>query len=129
MSNDDDVRVVVVDDVVDVADTLAMQLKLDGYSVFTAYSAAEAILGIEQHHPHCVLLDIDMPGIDGYELVTLLRHRFKNDLVLIAVSGADDEKARVTEAFSMVDHYFRKPVDTRALRKVLPLLPSTGRGL
>ena len=128
MSNDE-VKVVVVDDIVDVADTLAMQLKLDGYSVYTAYSAAEAILSIEEHHPHCVLLDIDMPGIDGYELVTLLRHRFKNDLVLIAVSGADDERARVTETFSMVDHYFRKPVDTRALRKVLPSLSNSGLGL
>jgi CheY-like chemotaxis protein len=121
MSNDD-VRVVVVDDVVDVADTLAMQLKLDGYIVYTAYSAAEAIRHIEQHHPHCVLLDIDMPGIDGYELVTLLRNRFKDDLVLIAVSGSDDKRARVTKTFSMVDHYFRKPVDARVLRKVLPSL-------
>lgn len=123
----DDVRVVVVDDVVDVADTLAMQLELDGYSVHTAYGAEEAILKIEQHHPHCVLLDIDMPGIDGYELVTLLRHRFKDDLVLIAVSGSDDAKARVSETFSMVDHYFRKPIDTRALRKVLPPLGEAGQ--
>jgi DNA-binding response OmpR family regulator len=128
MSNDE-VSVVVVDDVMDVADTLAMQLKMAGYSVHTAYSAADAILAIEQNHPHCVLLDIDMPGIDGYELVTLLRHRFKNELVLIAVSGWDDEQARVTETFSMVDHYFRKPVDTRALRKVLPSLSNFGQSL
>ena len=127
--SDDEVRVVVVDDVIDVADTLAMQLKLDGYSVYTAYSAAEAILGIEQTRPHCVLLDIDMPGIGGYELVTMLRHRFKYDLVLVAVSGSDDEKARVSETFSMVDHYFRKPIDTRALRKVLPVRQGSGRGL
>ena len=127
MSNDA-VRVVVVDDVVDVADTLAMQLTLDGYTVHTAYSAAEAILEIEEHHPHCVLLDIDMPDIDGYEFVTLLRHRFKDDVVLIAVSGSDEAQARVSETFSMVDHYFRKPIDTRALRKVLPSLGDTARG-
>lgn len=123
----DDVRVVVVDDVVDVADALAMQLKLDGYSVYTAYSAEEAILGIEQHHPHCVLLDIGMPGIDGYELATLLRHRYKDEVVLVAVTGLDETQARVSDTFSVVDHYFRKPVDTKALRKMLPPLGDTGR--
>ena len=57
------VRIVVVDDVVDVADTLAMQLTLDGYDVATAYAANDAIQRIEAHQPHCVLPDISMPDI------------------------------------------------------------------
>jgi DNA-binding response OmpR family regulator len=116
--NSDTLKVLVVDDVLDAADALAMRLGLDGYSVHTAYSAEQAILAIEAQQPHCVLLDICMPGIDGYELATMLRHRYKDELVLIAVTGADETQARVADTFSVVDHYLRKPVDTRELRKL-----------
>ncbi len=122
-----EVRVVVVDDAVDVADTLAMQLQLDGYTVYTAYGAEQAVLAIEQHHPHCVLLDIHMPGIDGFELASLLRHRYKDDLVLIAVTGSDESEARVADTYAVVDHYFRKPVNTQALRVLLPALRGGGQ--
>jgi DNA-binding response OmpR family regulator len=114
----DAVRLLVVDDLLDAADALAVKLSLDGYDVRTAYSAEQAILEIEAHHPHCVLLDICMPGIDGFELATLLRHRYKDELILIAVTAADETQPRVSDAFSVVDHYFRKPVDTQALRKL-----------
>ncbi len=122
----DEVRVVVVDDVPDVADTLAMQLMLDGYTVVTAYSADEAIRAVERHQPHCVLLDIGMPGIDGCELAALLRHRYHDDVVLIAVTGSDETHARVTDTYALVDHHLRKPLDTKALRKLLPTLASPG---
>lgn len=118
----DEVRVLVVDDVKDAADTLAMVLSLDGYSVATAHSGEEAILLVEKHKPHCVILDIAMPGIDGYELATLLRHRYDNDIVLIAVTGWTDSVARVADTFSVVDHYFQKPVDPDRLRRLLPTL-------
>jgi DNA-binding response OmpR family regulator len=119
MAIHDTVRVVVVDDVPDAADMLALRLQLDGHQVRTAYTAEQAVLEIENHHPHCVLLDICMPGMDGYELATLLRHRFKNDVVLIAVTGADETQASVSNTFSVVDHYLRKPVDPNDLRKLL----------
>jgi CheY-like chemotaxis protein len=118
----EEVRVVVVDDVKDAAETLAMLLSTDGYSVATALSGEEAILAIEKHSPHCVILDIAMPGIDGYELATLLRHRYNNDIVLIAVTGWSDREARVADTFAVVDHYFQKPVDPNHLRRLLPAL-------
>ena len=119
MVKGDAVRVVVVDDMLDAADALALRLELDGYEVRTAYSAEQAVLEIEDHRPHCVLLDVCMPGTDGYELATLLRHRFKDDVVLIAVTGADETQGRVADTFALVDHYLRKPVDARELRKLL----------
>ena len=120
--DDDEVRVVVVDDMKDAADTLAMLLSMDGYSVSTAHSGEEAILLIEARNPHCVILDIAMPGIDGYELATLLRHRYGDDIVLIAVTGWNDSDARVADTFSVVDHYFQKPVEPQMLRRLLPAL-------
>ena len=124
---DEAVRIVVVDDITDVADALAAQLTLDGYRVATAYAADDAIRRIEALQPHCVLLDIGMPDIDGYELATLLRHRYKDDIVLIAVTGSDEKAARVADTFALVDHYFQKPLDPAALRKLLPPLRAGGR--
>lgn len=121
------IKMVVVDDVADVADALSAQLALEGYQVSTAYDAHGAIQRIEQQQPHCVLLDIGMPDIDGCQLAALLRHRFKDDIVLIAVSGSNEEQARRSGAFAVVDTYFQKPLDSAALKKILPSLLKADR--
>jgi DNA-binding response OmpR family regulator len=118
-SSDDEVRVVVVDDMLDIADTLAELLEMDGYKVVTAGDAAHALEAIERHRPHCVLLDIHMPGGDGCDLSRKLRELYRDDIVLIAVTGYDERSDRVAETFSRVDHYLRKPVDLAELRKLL----------
>ena len=118
----DDVRVVVVDDVRDVAESLALALEMDGYSVRTALEGVGALAVIEEHRPHCVLLDINMPGIDGVELSRLLRERYGDDMVLIAVTGWGHEDDRVSAAFARIDHYLRKPIDPDKLSKLLPPL-------
>ena len=113
------IKIVVVDDVPDVADTLAMQLELAGFLVVTAYSAERAIIAIEEHQPACVLFDIDMPDIDGYELAELLHHGFKRDIVLIAITGSDKAKMQAAKKSSLVDHYFLKPVDVCVLSDII----------
>ena len=117
---DDEVRVVVVDDVSDMAETLAMALELDGYSVKTASNGTQALALIENYRPHCVLLDIDMPGMGGCELSDRLRELYGDDVVIIAVTGWGDAGDRVSDTFSRFDHYIRKPFDPALLRKVLP---------
>ncbi len=116
----DEVRVVVVDDVPDMAETLAMALELDGYCVKTASNGAQALSVIEAYRPHCVLLDIDMPGMGGCELSDRLRELYGDEVVLIAVTGWGDAGDRVSDTFSRFDHYIRKPFDPSLLRKVLP---------
>ena len=118
--NDDDVRVVVVDDVVDAAEVLAETLALSGYKVWIATDGAGALALIETHRPHCVLLDIGMPGMDGNELTRTLRTRYGDDIVLIAVTGREHDDERVSDTFARVDHYLQKPVDADVLRKLLP---------
>ncbi|HRL30985.1 MAG TPA: hybrid sensor histidine kinase/response regulator, partial [Ottowia sp.] len=58
-------------------------------------------------------------GMDGLELTRLLRERYGDAMVLIAVSGSDPDDERVSQTFENVDHYFRKPVDLAALRRLL----------
>ena len=115
----DEVRVVVVDDHPDAAEMLAAVLALEGYRARTATQGAQALSLIEQFRPHLVLLDVNMPGMDGFELTRQLRARYGDEMVLIAVSGSDPADARVSETFDAVDHYFRKPVDLARLRRLL----------
>ncbi|MEO8526353.1 MAG: response regulator [Caldimonas sp.] len=117
---EDEARVVVADDVADIAEALACGLEQDGYKVWIAHDGVEALALIEEHKPHCVLFDINMPGLDGSELSKLLRDRYGDDLVLVAITGWSDTDPRVAEAFARVDHYLRKPIDLAALRKLLP---------
>jgi CheY-like chemotaxis protein len=118
----DEVRVLVVDDLADTAYALAMALELDGYSVMTAHNGREAFDAIDKQLPHCVMMDVDMPDIDGCELSLRLREQYGNDIVLIAMSGRDEADARVAETFLRVDHYLRKPFELDVLRKLLPPL-------
>lgn len=118
--DENEVHIVVVDDVSDAAQAMALALELNGYVVRIASDGLAALALIEERQPHCVLLDVDMPGIDGCELSKILRQRYGDDMVLIAVTGWDDQMERVSETFARVDHYLKKPVDLAFLRKLLP---------
>ena len=118
----DEVRLLVVEDQVEVAEALACGLKLDGYRVRVAHDGVSARALIEVYLPHCVLLDIDLPGIDGNELSRRVRAEHGDDIVQIAVTSSNVDEERVFRTFDRVDHYLRKPVDPASLRKVLPPL-------
>jgi CheY-like chemotaxis protein len=111
-----------VDDVADAAHILAAYLELDGYKVAVAGDGVEALAVVERHRPHCVLLDILMPGGDGCELSRNLRALYGDDVVLVAVTGFDEQDQLVAETFATVDHYLRKPVEPSDLRRLLPAL-------
>jgi CheY-like chemotaxis protein len=116
----EEVRVVVVDDVADAAESLATLLSLDGYTVRTANDGAQAWALIEAFDPVCVLFDVKMPRIDGAELSRRLRGRYGNDIVLVAITGAPEDDEQVKQTFARVDYYLHKPVNTRKLREALP---------
>jgi signal transduction histidine kinase len=114
------VRVLVVDDNRDAADSLALLLNLDGYKVDVANDGATALSEAVRFQPEVVLLDIGMPGMDGYEVARELRAGDPTrSMRLIALTGYgqpdDRERARATG----FDEYLTKPVDPERLRKVL----------
>jgi len=118
----DEVRVVVVDDHVDGAESLAELLTLNGYCVKTAHDGIEAWTLIEEFQPLCVLFDINMPGMDGAELSKRMRASYGNDVVLIAITGAPEDDLHVAETFARVDYYLQKPIDLAKLQVALPPL-------
>lgn len=113
-------RVLVVDDNVDVADTLAELLEALGAIVEVAYDARAALEAISTFEPDAVLVDIGMPDMDGYELARTIRaspqHR---RLLLIALTGWGQEHDHVRSREAGFDHHMVKPPDVADLRHVL----------
>ena len=125
-SSSERLRIAVVDDLADSADTLAAALGLHGLETRTAGNGDEAILVIDTFKPHCVLFDICMPGMDGLELAKHLRSTSGDDLILLAMTGLDPNDMRVADTFHLVDHYFQKPLELDALLRILePVWPSS----
>jgi len=117
----DELRVLVVDDVRDTAESMAIALTLDGFDAKTAFDGVQALALVEAYKPHVVLFDVGMPRMDGHELSRILRERYADEMILIAVTGRDASDHHVLSALERADHYFLKPVNLDALRKVLSI--------
>ena len=108
-------RVFVVDDNRDAADTLGMYLSLEGYDVRVAYDGDEAIEEAHQFQPEVALLDIGLPGKDGYEIARAMRSERDDDVMLIAVTGYTSEDDVAKARAAGFDHHFSKPPNLPAL--------------
>ena len=118
----DKIRVLVVDDVEQAALMLSDLLEQEGFNTRTATNGADALAFVSGFDPHVVLLDLGMPGMDGFELIKHLRAQHGKHIVLIAVTGADPLDKRVAMALKACDAYAAKPVD---LSSLIGLLAST----
>lgn len=113
-------QVLVVDDNGDGADTMQLLLEADGFDAVATYSGADAVEMVKKCKPNVVLMDLGMPGMDGYEAVRLIRQQPGGaDILAIAVTGwnQDDTIRRIREAG--FDHHFVKPVEYDKLRQLL----------
>lgn len=105
-------RVLVVDDNIDTATGLARLLKFFGHDVQVAYDGPAALEAARAHHPEIVLLDIGLPGMDGYEVVKRLRmEECCKDSLIIAASGYGQDEDRHRSREAGFDHHLVKPVD------------------
>lgn len=113
-------RVLVVDDNVDSAESLAMLLKHAGHAARTAFHGAAALKAVEEHSPEVVLLDIGMPQMDGYEVARRLRAMPQGkDALLVAVTGWGQEEDRRRSAEAGFDEHVTKPVDPMLLAELI----------
>ena len=117
-------QVLVVDDNVDAASSLAVLLRLEGHDARVAHSGPEALEAVERSRPDVVFLDIGMPGMDGYEVAQRLRAR--HDLValkLVALTGWGQEHDRQQARAAGFDHHLTKPVAANDLQALLAADP------
>ncbi len=113
-------RVLVVDDNRDAADSLAMLLELLGAEVRVVYCGEDALTLLESYRPAVVLLDIGMPGMDGYEVARQIRNGTQvPEVTLIALTGWGQEADRNRSQRAGFDHHLIKPADVHALETLL----------
>ncbi|WP_165250277.1 hybrid sensor histidine kinase/response regulator [Paludisphaera soli] len=113
-------RILVVDDNVDTARGMARLLKLLGHEVAVAHDGPEGIEAARRHWPDFVLLDIGLPGMDGYEVASRLRREeCGRHAVIVAVSGYGQDEDRRRSKEAGMDHHLLKPLDYDALLSLL----------
>ncbi|MCX5539515.1 PAS domain S-box protein [Paraburkholderia sp. CNPSo 3076] len=113
-------RILVVDDNRDAADSLAMVLSAEGAQVRVVYDGAAALGALEQSVPHAVVLDIGMPGMDGYEIARQIRQSPSYvGLQIIALTGWGQHADRLRSRMSGIDSHLTKPVAFHALFELL----------
>jgi CheY-like chemotaxis protein len=119
-ANASQLRIVVVDDLADAADSLAILLRMLGHTVRTAYDGSAALTLAAEFRPHAVLLDIGLPKLDGYQVAASLRQQSgMQSLCLIAVSGYGTEADKEQSRRAGFDFHLLKPIDLAHLTGIL----------
>jgi CheY-like chemotaxis protein len=115
--------VLVVDDNRDVAESTATLLQIAGHDVHVAYDGLGAIETAARVRPQLALIDIGLPGIDGYEVARRLRRDPRHEGTWIcALSGYDTQHDRERSRDAGFDHHFVKPLDPARLEEALASL-------
>jgi PAS domain S-box-containing protein len=111
-------RLLVVDDSKDTVDSLAMVMRANGHEVSTANSGPAGLRSALEEPFEAVLLDLGLPGIDGYEIATRIREK-DGKILLIAITGYGQATDRERSKKSGFDHHLVKPVDPMKLQSLL----------
>lgn len=114
-------RVLVVDDNEDAAEILGKLLGLFGYQTCTVYDGSSSLVVAQRFQPHCAVLDLNLPGLNGLQLARRLREEaWGREMLLIALTGHGEDTTKGAALASGFDHYLLKPLNINTL---LPLLP------
>jgi len=114
------IRILIVDDNIDAAESLGMVLQAAGQDVWLAHDGETALAVAMAHPPHVVLLDIGLPLLDGYEVAKRLRRQQGlADVVIVAITGYGHERDRDMSASAGFNHHLLKPVDLTAVLNIL----------
>ncbi|GEP45081.1 PAS domain S-box protein [Brevifollis gellanilyticus] len=117
-------RILIVDDNTDSARTLALLQSRRGHETRTAFTGPDALIAVKDFKPEAVLLDIGLPGMDGFEVARQIRSLpDMQHTLLIAMSGYGSAEDRINAQAAGFDDYLVKPIDLAALRARL----ATGR--
>jgi CheY-like chemotaxis protein len=117
-------RVLLVDDNRDSVETLSMLLRIKGHDARIAESGEEAIAAADEYQPNVVLLDLSLPGMDGFEVAQELRKRpYGANVVLVALTGWSGREVQAKAAEAGFDFHLLKPVEWPELEQVLEAAP------
>jgi CheY-like chemotaxis protein len=122
-TTDPTLRILIVDDNQDAANSLGMVLDMMQIDNRITYNGEDAIALVGDYAPAAVLLDIGMPGMDGYEVARRIRLAGHEDVLLVAVTGWSQVEDRQKSRAAGFDHHLSKPVDLDGLHTLLSKVP------
>jgi DNA-binding response OmpR family regulator len=121
--------ILVVDDEERMARFIRLNLEHDGFQVVEAYRGMQAIQSVRDKMPDLILLDVMMPDIDGFEVLSMIREVSQTPVIMLTAKGEEDDRVRGLELGA--DDYITKPFSPRELvsrvRAVLRRTESTGQ--
>jgi CheY-like chemotaxis protein len=118
-------RILVVDDNLDAAESLAMLLEMDGHETAQAHDGQQALEMARSFSPQVILLDIGLPLMNGYEVARRVREQpWGRKTKLIAVTGWGQEQDRQQAIAAGFDHHLTKPLDPARLAALLQEVPA-----
>jgi signal transduction histidine kinase/CheY-like chemotaxis protein len=116
-------RILVVDDNAEISDSLARLLRDLGHDVWTAPDGAQGVALAQKLQPDVVLLDLSMPGMDGYEACRRIRASdWGKSLLLVAVTARDQEEDRLRSVDFGFDFHLTKPADPDQIARMIKAL-------
>jgi CheY-like chemotaxis protein len=120
-------RVLIVDDERQNRQLLEIMLEPEGFVVLTATGGAEALALVAREPPDVILLDVMMPGLDGYQVAAALKgDAATRNIPVILLTGLDDHQARTLGRDAGADDFLSRPLDRAELCTRLRLLVATG---
>ena len=113
-------RVLVVDDNIDAAESIAVFLRLEGHEVRTVSDGPQAVAIAQVFAPHVAVIDIGLPGMNGYEVARRVRLKgAESPALLIALTGYGQKEDRARSEEAGFDHHFVKPADPRLIQSAI----------
>ena len=121
-------RVLVVDDNVDTVLSFSMLLQASGHEVLTAHDGVTAVQAALNYRPDVMLLDIGLPGLNGYEVAKRVREQpLLRDVVLVALTGYGQDSDRATSLQAGFNHHMVKPASFEQIKQILSKVPRLPR--
>lgn len=118
MTNNEDIRhtILIVEDELDIQEMLSYNLRQEGYRIFCSSSGEDGLDKVKNKHPHLVILDLMLPGINGLEVCRRIRKESELEDVRILMLTAKSEEADVVAGLELgADDYITKPFSNRIL--------------
>jgi DNA-binding response OmpR family regulator len=110
----------VVEDTQDIGDIVRMTLETMGFEAFHATTPDQALAYLSERAPALLVLDINLPGMTGWQLLEIIKNRREtNQMRVLVTTALSDPANRVVGKLQSVDHYLTKPFDLSQLRKAV----------
>ena len=121
-------KVVVVEDDINIAELLRLYLEKDGFAVTVTHDGQEGLRAAEEQQPDLVMLDIMLPGMDGWQVCKRLRQTSKVPIIMLTAKGETEDKVQGLEMGA--DDYIVKPFEVKELlARIHAVLRRTGEDM